>query len=271
MPWMLAIAMLTAVISPALAQSASPRPQFEVASIKLDKSEEPGLVRVLHGGRFTLLNLRMQNIVTIAYHLKRDSLLAGAPAWFMSERYDVDARAEGSPSFDVMRTMLQALLEERLRLKFHQEIKEQPIYSLVVAKPGRLDPINGDCAPISEPPDPAKFPSGPCGFLFTVPGQIAGQKATISQLADALSLNTDRVVLDRTNLGGKYNIKLEYTPEGPIPPPLAEPGAPPLPPIDPNGPSLFSALQEQLGLKLESQKGPVEVMVIDQIERPSEN
>src|ERR1700685_3921015 len=158
----------------------APRPEFEVASIKLDKSGEPGLVRVLHGGRFTLLNLRMQNIVTMAYHLKKDSLLACAPAWFMSERYDVDARAEGSPAFDVMRTMLQALLEDRLRLKFHNETKEQPVYSLAVAKPGKLDAINGDCTPISEPPDSAKFPNGPCGFLFILPGHILGQKATIS-------------------------------------------------------------------------------------------
>jgi uncharacterized protein (TIGR03435 family) len=209
----------------------------------------------------------------MAYHIKKDSQLSGAPGWFMSERYDVDARAAGSPSFDVMRTMLQALLEDRLQLKFHHETKELPVYSLALAKSGKFREVEGDCTPASGPPDPAKLPNGPCGFLFILPGHILGQKVTISQLADALSLNTDRVVLDKTNLAGKFDIKLEYTPEGPIPMPQADasPGLPPLPSIDPNGPSLSTALQEQLGLKLESQKGPVKIMVIDHVQRPSEN
>ncbi len=252
-----------------LGQPAATRPAFEVASIKPNQSAEPGLIRALHGGRFTLINLPMQTIVTMAYHI-RDVQLSGTPAWFTSERFDVEARAEGSPSFQTMLGMLQALLEDRLQLKFHHGTKELPVYSLELAKPGTIREVEGDCDTPDGPPDPTKLPNGPCGFLFILPGHILGQKATISQLVDTLSLNSGRVVLDKTSLAGKYDIKLESTPEIPqlqSPPP----GMPTLPPIDPSGPSLFTAIQEQLGLKLESQKAPVEIMVIDHVERPSEN
>jgi uncharacterized protein (TIGR03435 family) len=106
------------------------------------------------------------------------------------------------------------------------------------------------------------------------PGRLSGQKVAIPQLLDSLSRLTSRVVQDKTNLTGKYDIDLDYTPEQrqfQAPPGGAPPGMPPLPPTDPDGPSLFTALQEQLGLKLESQKGPVEMMIIDHVERPSEN
>ena len=102
------------------------------------------------------------------------------------------------------------------------------------------------------------------------PGRVSGTKTSMDRLVDVLSRLTGRTVVDKTGLAGGYDINLEYTPDQPraLPPP---PGAPPLPPIDPNGPSLFTALQEQRGLKLESQKGPVDIIVIDHIEKPSEN
>lgn len=195
--------------------------QFEVASVKLNNSTNMGLIRVLHGGRFTLIDLPMQEVIKVAYNISKDSQLSKAPAWFTSERYDVDvdARAEGNPSFDVMRIMLQTLLENRMDLKFHYETKQLPIYSLTVAKPGKLREADGDCGTASNsPPDPAKLPNGPCGLLFILPGHILGQKAKLIQLADALSKSTDRVVLDQTNLAARYDIKLEFTPDGPIPP-----------------------------------------------------
>jgi uncharacterized protein (TIGR03435 family) len=270
----MAVASLELSSCHAFAQPAALRSTFEVASLKQNKSAAMPLIRVLHGGRFTLINLPMQYVITMAYHI-RDVQLLGAPAWFTSERYDVDARAEGSPSFPAMLGMLQALLEDRLQLKFHHGTKELPVYSLAIGKPGKLGQVEGDCSESNrEPPDPTKLPNGPCGFLYILPGHILGQKATISQLVDAISLSTGRVVFDKTNLAGKYDIQLVYTPELPqfqAPPGSAPPGMPPLPPIDPNGPSLFTAVQEQLGLKLESQRGPVETMVIDHIERPSEN
>jgi uncharacterized protein (TIGR03435 family) len=262
----------------AFAQPATPRPEFEVASIKLNKS---GDMRVMihspGGGRFIASNISFQNLITFAYGIKNFQL-SGAPAWLLSERYDVEAKAEGNPRGDAMLPLVQALLEDRLQFKFHRESKEMQVYALEVAKSGKLHEAEGDCGPRPNgpppPPDPGKLPTAPCGGFFMVPGRLSGQKVTIKALLDPLSRFTGRTVLDKTNLTGKYDIDLQYTPEQgqfQAPPGGAPTGLPPLPPIDPNGPSLFTAVQEQLGLKLESQRGPVEMMVIDHIERPSEN
>jgi uncharacterized protein (TIGR03435 family) len=262
----------------AFGQSAAPRPEFEVASIKLNKSADMrAMIMPARGGRFTATNIALQFLITIAYRVK-DFQISGAPAWLSSERYDIEAKADGDPGFDAVLPMLQTLLEDRLQFKFHRETKELPVYALVVAKAGKLHQAEGECGPRPDGPPPAlepgKAPTPPCGGFFIFPGRLSGQKVAITQLIDSLSRFTNRVVLDKTNLTGKYDINLEYTPEqGQFqgPPGGGPPGMPPLPPIDPNGPSLFTALQEQLGLKLESQKGPVEMIVIDHIERPSEN
>ncbi len=275
----LAVAGLMLGACHAFGQPATPRPEFEVASIKLNRSGDRRImIRPAQGGRFTATNIPMQFFINQAYSIK-DFQLSGAPAWLMSERYDIEAKAEGNPSTSEMLPMIQALLEDRLKLKVHRETKEQQVYVLLVAKAGRLHEAEGECAPRPStpppPPEPGKMPTAPCGGFFMFPGRLSGQKVGIAQLIDPLSRFTGRVVLDKTNLTGKYDINLDYTPEqgqfqappGGAPPP----GLPPLPPTDPNGPSLFTALQEQLGLKLESQKGPVEMLVIDHVERPSEN
>lgn len=259
-------------------QTGAPRPQFEVASIKPNKSGDMRMMfRSASGGRFTASNIPLQSLITIAYRIK-DFQLSGAPPWLMSERYDIEAKAEGNPGGDAMLPMLQGLVEDRLQFKFHRESKDLPVYALVVAKPGKLHPAEGECGPPPSgpppPPEPGKMPTPFCGGLMMFPGHLSGQKVAIDQLLETLSRFTGRNVLDKTNLTGKYDIDLQYTPEQgqfQAPPGGAPPGMPPLPPIDPNGPSLFTALQEQLGLKLESQKAPVEIIVIDHIERPSEN
>lgn len=261
---------------PAFAQPAAPRPEFEVASIKLNKSAGPGLIRAVPGGRFIATNVPLQFVLTVAYRIK-DFQLSGAPAWLMAERYDIETKAEGNPSMDAMLPMLQTMLEDRLQLKFHHETKELPVYALVASKAGKLHEAEGECGPMPSgpppPPEPGKLPR-PCGGFFRVPGHVAGQKVSMAQLADVLSSFAGRVVLDKTSLTGKYEIALDYTPEQgqfQAAPGGAPPGVPQLPAIDPNGPSLFTALQDQLGLKLESQKGPVEILVIDHVERPSAN
>jgi len=277
MPRSSTVASLLFLACGAYGQTAAPRPQFEVASIKPNKSGDLRMTfRSASGGRFTASNVSLQSLITIAYHIK-DFQLSGAPPW-LSERYDVEAKAEGNPGGDAMLPMLQGLVEDRLQFKFHRESKELPVYALVVAKAGKLHPVEGECGPPPSgpppPPEPGKLPTAPCGGFFMFPGHLSGQKVPIEQLLDTLSRFTGRTVLDKTNLPGKYDIDLQYTPEQgqfQAPPGGAPPGMPPLPPTDPNGPSLFTALQEQLGLKLESQKGPVEIMVIDHIERPSEN
>jgi uncharacterized protein (TIGR03435 family) len=260
-------------------EKATARKEFEVASMKLNKSNDMRImVRPAPGGRFIATNIPLRFLITLAYKLK-DFQLSGAPDWLMSEHYDVEAKAEGNPKFDEMAPMLQALLEDRMQLKFHRETKEMPVYALVVAKAGKLHVAEGECGPPPSgpppPPQPGKTPPIPCGGFMMFPGKLSAQKAPIAQMVDMLSRMTNRIVIDKTGLTGKYDITLEWTPDqgqfpmlngGPLPP-----GAPPLPQVDPNGPTLFTALQEQLGLKLDSEKGPVEMFVIDRVERPSEN
>jgi uncharacterized protein (TIGR03435 family) len=278
-----AMAVATLLLSPchAFAQTPAPRPEFEVASIKLNKTADRRvMIRPSAGGRLTATNVPLQMLITIAYRLK-DFQLSGAPPWLASERYDIEAKAEGNPPFNQMLPMLQTLLEDRLQLKFHHETKEMSVYALVVAKAGKLHASEGECGPRPDGPPPLPEPGkplpNPCGGFFIFPGRLTGQKSDIGQFVDILSRFTGRIVVNKTNLTGKFDFNLEYTPEpgqmpGPPPPPLPGGGpAPALPPVDPNGPSLFTALQEQLGLKLESQKSPVEIMVVDHVERPSDN
>jgi len=251
---------LTLLLQCLHAQSA--RPEFEVASIKLNMSSElPMRIGPIGRGRFQASNVSLRELITMAYGL-RDFQLSGAPGWLASERYDVIAKTEAKAGREELTAMLQPLFEDRLRLKFHRETKEMPVYGLRIAKPGKLVAARSDCVPDD-------LSRGPCGFLFILPGHLMGQQAAIGRLTEALSRLTDRVVVDRTALTGRYDMKLEYTPD--VAPPAGAPGLPALPPVDPNGPSLFMALEEQLGLKLVAQKGAVLILVIDHVDRPAEN
>ncbi len=270
MPRALAIAALTLGACHAFAQTPAPRPEFQVASIKLNKSENRGtMVSPYPGGRFTARNAPLLQLIELAYRIK-DFQISGAPAWLAEERYDIEAKAEGDPDFAATYSMLQPLFEDRLKLKFHHETKEEPVYALVIAKAGKLQDA-GDCGSGGER---SKRSLPFCGGTFVLPGRIAGDSITVAQFINPLSSLTGRVVLDKTGLTGKYNFDLRYKPEqaqSEAPPGAAVPGIAAVPNPDLDRPYLFTAIQEQLGLKLESQKGPVEMMVIDHVERPSEN
>jgi len=182
--------------------------------------------------------------------------------------------------------MVRGLLAERFKLAVHKETRELPAYELVVARRDgklgpQLRPSDVDCAALmaagrarADGP-PALPPIGqrvPCSMrLF--PGNFTGGSMRMAQLAAALGRipSINRTVVDKTGLTGTFDFDLSFTPEQMPSENLMPPGAPPLPPIDPNGPSLFTALQEQLGLKLESAKGPVPVVVIDHAEPPMED
>jgi uncharacterized protein (TIGR03435 family) len=253
---------------------------FEVASIKPNKSGDGRVMLGLQpGGRFTATNVPLRMLIRQAYDLQEFQIVGG-PDWLGSDRFDIVAKApDGGFTADLMRPMLQALLAERFGLTSHNETREMPIYALVKARTdGKLGPNLApaaiDCTaargrrgggPPPAPPQPGQKLD--CGFMIGF-GRMNVGGMPIAQLARALSPMVGRVVLDKTELTGAYDFEMTYTPEGlgGGPPPLLN-GAPPT--FDPNAPTVFTALQEQLGLKLDSQRGPVEVLVIDRVEQPT--
>jgi uncharacterized protein (TIGR03435 family) len=263
---------------------------FEVASVKANKSGQPFVqVGMAPGGRFTATNVPLRQLILIAYQLQPFQI-EGAPAWITTDRFDVVAKGSGPlapPAPGVpgpMQTMLKSLLADRFKLVAHIEKKEMPIYALVMARPDgklgpQLKPSTIDCTAINAgrrgapPPGPPDFngPAPQCGMMAR-PGGVKAGGVPINQILQLLSQNVQRIVVDRTGLTGTHDIDLTWTPEQ-IPQGRgdAPPGAPALPPIDPNGPSLFTALQEQLGLKLDSTRGPVDVLVVEKVERPTED
>jgi bla regulator protein blaR1 len=273
--------------------SAMPRLTFEVASVKPNKSGAPRvMVRSEPGGRFTATNVTPRVLIRNAYSITEDSRIVDAPGWIGTERFDVVARTVADVPLMIpgqavgpMNLMLQALLEDRFQLRVHHESRELPLFVLAFAttdrRPGlRLAPTSVDCEavlaklyPASGPaPPPPPFVPGqppPCGSTGG-PGQILAQGMTMAQLASNLSSRVNRVVVDKTGLIGNFDINLEWMPDqfqgaGPL---GALPGAPP-PSSDTQAPSIYTALQEQLGLKLESTKGPVDVLVVDRIDLPT--
>jgi len=204
----------------------------------------------LPGGRFTA-NIALRFIIQRAYDV-RDFQLLGGPDW-LNQRYAIQAKApEGSFSEAQLRLMLQALLAERFQLKTHRETKEIPVYALVVGKSGSKVQA-------------AKEEGG----IFVGRSSITAKGATFTKLVIALSRLLDRPVLDETQMAGNYDFKLHYD-QGSVGLPYNAPGVA-RPESDGMEPSIFTAVQEQLGLKLDPQKRPIEVLVIDSIERPSGN
>jgi uncharacterized protein (TIGR03435 family) len=262
-------------------------PRFEVASVKRNTAGDP-FIRIGGGapGRYEATNVPLRLLIRNAYRLQ-DFQIVGAPNWIADERYDIIAKADSSAKPDQMQAMIRALLAERFGLVAHTEQREMPIYALVVARSDgrlgpKLKPSTADCAAIfaarrgGPPPGPPAPPQPgeqmQCGTMIG-PGNFNAGYTTMQQFASSLSTFVGRTVIDKTGLTGQYDFMLTYTPEqraggpGPTPPP----GAPQFAPIDPNGPSLFTAIQEQLGLKLDAQRGPVDVLVIDKIAHPTED
>lgn len=234
------------------------QPAFEVASVKPNKSGDNSIsIRRQPGGRVTVTNAPLRMLITFAYDL-REHQLSGGPGWLNSDRYDIVAKADNpNPTEAEMKLMFQTLLADRFQMKAHRETKELPVYAVTVGKNG----------PKLSKADPAG--QGPQMSMGR--GQLKAKKASIEQLAKLLGNQLGRTVLDKTGLAGDFDFELTWTPDvtGPLGP--KEGGVDGPPPADPAGPSIFTAIQEQLGLKLESQKGPVEILVIDSVERASEN
>jgi uncharacterized protein (TIGR03435 family) len=242
--------------------------EFEVASVKVHKDADDGRVgiQITPGGRWRATNVPVRLLLQIAYDL-RPGQLNGAPGWVDTERYDIDAKLDSSlgpnPKPDEMRPYLQSLLENRFQLKFHHETKDMQVYVLGVSKSG----------PKLKESDPAAV--GP--RIRMGMGEMSCTKVKMEILARELSRPLGRPVIDQTGLKGDYDFELSYAPEGPggagAPPPGAGPGGSgsPGPAPGAEGPTIFTAVQEQLGLKLDSKKAPVEMFVVEKIERAEEN
>jgi uncharacterized protein (TIGR03435 family) len=228
---------------------------FDAASVKPSNPGDIGgsTFQFTPGGGLKITNGTLRDIIETAYSV-RDFQILGGPGWLNSRRYDVLAKsAPGSAQNAVAETRLklQMLLAQRFRLTIHRETRDLPEYALVIAKSG-AKLIDGE-APISEQ-SPAGIRAG-CG-------QITGTMASMASLAVYLERQLRRPVVDRTQLSGKYNFQFEWTPDsGPCPGDS----------VSSDGPSIFTAIEEKLGLMLESAKGPVEVIVVDRAEKADEN
>ena len=251
---------------------ASARPAFEAVSIKpTAPGARGGGSRVLPSGRLESQNSTLKYLITVAYSVTNYQIF-GSSDVLDAQRYDVIAEAGHPVDTALLRLMLKTALEDDLQLKVHKETRELPIYSLVLAKPGvkggpgLVEDPNGDCAATSGATAAAAPPG--CGNVNVNPmlGRINSNRGRILQLVDRLSTVLGRTVVDNTGLTGNYNMTLVWTPDPSMEPAAALPPGASLPPsVDPMGPNIFTAVQEQFGLKLVSGKGPVDVIVVDSV------
>ena len=261
-------ALAAVTIAPIAAQgvikSDGPKPQFEVATVRPNKSGDTSAsLGPRPGGRLIGTNQTVRNLIRNAFNVQPFQLIGG-PDWMDADRFDIQAKAADTdldekgmmpPQQFLLR--LQSLLEDRFRMVTHWETRELPVYALVLAATGTLGPKlkahTGEC---NRPPGTVPPPGSAainCGTRGA-PGKMTGLGITMVTFARNLSGGTGRYIIDKTGLEGNYDLELEFTPDQSA---------------DTTGPSLFTAMQEQLGLKLDAQRAPVEVLVIDRVERPT--
>jgi len=240
--------------------SADADPAFEVASIKPTNPGGRGGGIRMQGRQFTATNLSVSNLIALAYGI-HPRQLSGAPDWIEKDRYDILGKpdAEGQPNNRQMRALFQKLLADRFSMKFHHEKRELSVYTIVVAK-------NGAKITASE-----EDPKGDPNMFFYGPGKFVARNATIADFAGLLQQGVlDRPVVDQTGLAGRYDFGLVYRPDQP----LLGGGRgdnPPTPSDQDALPDIYGAVQQQLGLRLEATKTQIDVMVVDKLEKPSEN
>jgi uncharacterized protein (TIGR03435 family) len=254
-----------------IATSFSHAQSFEVASVKPVPSDTEWSYRFPSGGRTVLTGCRLRDLILLAWRIQGFRVL-GTTGWMDSERFNVEAKAEGNPGPEESRRMLQSLLADRFRLTFHRETRDLQTYSLVPAKAGaRMTPSRpGICTPYDDSSSlsPAGADLPVCGFRNYLRKPENGPPAMViealgldmSRFARVLAALLAGPVNDATGIAGAWDFHLEFAPDDRL-----------VPGVDNSGPSLVTAIQEQLGLKLETRRGPVEVFVVEHAERPSAN
>jgi bla regulator protein blaR1 len=270
---------------PGQAQSQTvPKPSFEVASVKQSKDWRGIAIQMQPGGRMVVNGATLSFLIAHAYEIQPFQI-SGGPTWTYSSSYDIEAKSSGPVSPAQIKLMLQSLLEERFKLKMHRETRDMPVYELVVPKDGhelKMTKNDKGSAVIGEPIPPQQPPVGsdgkpmvqPPGSVWQLNGQLQGKAIQLDEVAKTLSRIVGRTIIDKTGLTGAYDFSLKWTPENIQPNALntannmANNSAPS---ADLSEPSILTAIQEQLGLKLEPSKGQGEFFIIDSAEKPSEN
>jgi uncharacterized protein (TIGR03435 family) len=240
-------------------------PEFEVASIKLNKSGSGSSHSSFDHGRYSATNEGIKGLIQYGAYGTPGPQIEGGPAWLASERFDIEAKVDDATAVkmeklgpeersQMKRQLIEQLLADRFMLAVHWETRELPVYALVRARVGAKLTRSSDT-------------SGSSGTSSNL-GHLKASGVTMARLAETLTgilyREVGRVVVDRTGLEGRYDLTLEWSPEDGSSSSASNDSQSP-------GPSIFTALEEQLGLKLESGKGPVKTLVIDRVEQPSEN
>ncbi|ADW70297.1 TIGR03435 family protein [Granulicella tundricola] len=241
---------------------------YDVVSVKPNKSGPNGMSWGSTADGYRATNVSLGMLIQSAWNLKTEDLIYGLPKWDHDARFDVEGKMDADAVATLKQLppkearvqrdlMMQNMLIERFHLQIHHDIKQLPVYNLNVAKGGlkvkEADPANA----YPEVKMGSSRVAGAGSMMFG-PGQFTGNAVTLAALADNLSGTLSRLVIDKTGLTGKYDFALKYAPDD-------------APTTNDPGPSLFTALEEQLGLHLESTKGPVDTIVIDHLEQPTEN
>ena len=259
---------------------AAQAPSFDVASVRLSTSSRVGADWVfLPGGQFTATNTPALELIGAAYNIPTYRIVGG-PEWINEDAFDVQARGNANVAVDEIRRMLRTLLADRFELRVRTESRALPIYALVLARnDGRMGPQLRTASPdacVDRGQLPVGVPAGglpSCRRLLGNPGRLSGRSVPLALLTTRLSESTRRVVIDRTGLAGLFDIDLQWglteAEHGALLQQIPAGITPPA--FDPSRPSLFTALEEQLGLRLESTTGPVDVIVIESIARPTAN
>jgi uncharacterized protein (TIGR03435 family) len=238
---------------------ANASPGIEVATIKPTKPDEQHFMLVFRGGRFQTTNVSLSKLLAFSYGVQEKQLI-GLPPWAETDKYDIDAKPDtnGAPNKKQLQGMVQKLIADRFKLTFHHDTKELSVYALSAAKTG---------AKLTKSENQDGLP----GFGLRGLGAVTVRNATMSDFAAMMQETVlDRPVVNQTELAGRYNFSLNWTPDdsqyggmaAKMPPPTDNANPPP---------ALYTAIQEQIGLKLDATKAPTDVMVIDHVEKPSEN
>jgi uncharacterized protein (TIGR03435 family) len=241
--------------------------KFEVASVKPSPPEaRGGMARPEPGGlRYRGTNLPLRLYISSAYRIKGDQVV-GAPGWVDTDRFDIEAQAQKPSSLDEFHLMTRTLLAERFHLRFHFETKEMPLYALTV---DTGSPATGGAKLTLHDAANSGDPWIEQGMDMPLHARWTATSSSMELFAFRLASVMDRPVIDQTGLKGDYDFKLAYTMD--LPPNLPQNAMVNGQPIDTSGPSIFQAVRQQLGLRLDPRKGPVQVMVVDHVEKPSEN